>query len=70
LDTTNTDNNSEMKREAEQYMLHRMAEVHNFLVMWQCSQNLHVTLKKSHAQNMQLTAVGYDSDTEELVKES
>ena len=40
LDTTNTENNSEMKKEAEERKLHRMAKVHDFLEMWQGSQNL------------------------------
>jgi len=39
LDTTNTGNDSEMKKEAEERKLHRMAKVHNFLEMWQGSQN-------------------------------
>jgi len=33
LDTTNTENDSEMKKEAEERKLHRMAKVHNFLEM-------------------------------------
>jgi hypothetical protein len=51
LDTTNTENDSEMKKEAEERTLHRMAKIHDFLEMWQGSQNLHVTEKKSRAQN-------------------
>jgi len=39
-DTTNTENELEMKNEAEERKLHRMAKVHNFLKMWQGSQNL------------------------------
>jgi hypothetical protein len=27
--------------------------------MWQGSQNLHATQKKSHAQNKQMTTIGY-----------
>ena len=34
LDPDSTDNDMEMKREAEEKMLHRMAKVHNFLEMW------------------------------------
>jgi len=34
LDTTNTENDSEMKKEAEEPKLHRMAKVHDFLEMW------------------------------------
>jgi len=65
-----TENHLEMKREAEDRELHRMAKVHDFLEIWQGSQNLHATQNESHAQNKQMTAVGYDSDTEEIVKES
>jgi hypothetical protein len=60
----------EMKREAEQKKLHRMAKVHDFLEMWQGSQNLRATQKESRAQNKQMTAVGYISDTEEIVNAS
>jgi len=70
LDTTNTENDSEMKKEAEERKLHRIVKVHDFLEMWQGSQNLHATQMESHAQNMQMTAVGYISDTEEIVKAS
>jgi len=59
-----------MKREAEEQKLHRMAKVHDFLEMWQGSQNLRATQKESRAQNKQITAVGYISDTEEIVKAS
>jgi len=47
-----------------------MAKVHDFLEMWQGSQNLRATQKESRAQNKQMTAVGYISDTEEIVKAS
>jgi len=57
LDTTNTENNSEMKKEAEERKLHRMAKVHDFLEMWQGSQNLCATQKESRAQNKQMTAI-------------
>jgi len=70
IDTTNTENDSEMKKEAEERKLHRMAKVHDFLEMWQGSQNLRATQKESRAQNKQMTAVGYVSDTEEIVKAS
>jgi hypothetical protein len=59
-----------MKKEAEERKLHRMAKVHNFLEMWQGSQNLHATQNESRAQNKQTTAVGYISDPEEIVKAS
>jgi len=70
LDTMNTDNDSEMKKEAEERKLHRMAKVHDFLEMWQGSQNLRATQKESRAQNKQMTAVGYISDPEVIVKAS
>jgi len=66
----NTDNDSEMKKEAEERKLHRMAKVHDFLEMCQGSQNLRATQKESRAQNKQMTAIGYISDTEEIVKAS
>ena len=68
LDTPNTDNDSEMKREVEGSKLHRMGQVHHFLEMWQCSPNLCSTQKESRARNKQMTAVGNMSDTEEIVK--
>jgi len=70
LDTANTEDNSEMKKEAEERKLHRMAKVHDFLEMWQGSQNLCATQKESRAQNKQITAVRYLLDTEEIVKAS
>jgi hypothetical protein len=59
-----------MKKEAEERKLHRMAKVDDFLEMWQGSQNLRPTQKESRTQNRQMTAVGYISDTEEIVKAS
>jgi len=47
LDTMNTENDSEMKTEAEERKLHRMAKVHDFLEMWQGSQNVRATQKES-----------------------
>ena len=70
LDRSETDNNLESKREAQERTLHIMAKVHDFLDMWQGRQNLRTTQKNSRAQNMQMTAVGYTSDTEEIVKAS
>jgi len=54
LDTLNTENDTEMKKEAEERKLGRMAKVHDFMVMWQGSQNLHATQKKSRAQYKQM----------------
>jgi len=70
LDPTNTENDSEMKQEAEERKLHRMAKVHDFLEMWQGSQNQLATQKESRAENKQRTAIGYISDTEEIVEAS
>jgi hypothetical protein len=70
LDTMNTENDSEMKQEAEERKLPRMPKVHDFLQMWQGSQNLRGKQMKSHAQNKQMTAVRYISDMEEIVKAS
>jgi len=70
LDTTNTENDLEMKSEAEEKKLHRMAKVHDFLEMWQGSQNLCATQKEFHCQNKQMTAVGYISDAREMVNPS
>jgi len=47
-----------------------MAKVHDFLEMWQGSQNLCGTHQITCTQNMQITAVGYISDTEEIVRSS
>jgi len=70
LDTLNAENDSEIKKEAEERTLHRMAKVHDFLEMWQGSQNLCATQTESRTRNMQMTAVGYISDTEAIVKAS
>jgi predicted nuclease of predicted toxin-antitoxin system len=45
-----------------------MAKVHGFLEMWQDSKILRSTQKAAHAQNPQMTAMGYISDSEETVK--
>jgi hypothetical protein len=59
-----------MKKEAEERKLHRMAKVHDFLEMWQGSQNLCATQKESRTHNKQMTAVEYILDTKEIVKSS
>jgi len=53
----NTENESEMKNEVEKIKLHRMAKVHDFVEIWQGSQNLRATQKKFRAQNWQMTTV-------------
>jgi len=70
FDTPHTENDSEMKKEAEERKLHRMAKVHDFLEMWQGSHNLRATQKESRAQSKRMTAVGYISDTEESINAS
>jgi hypothetical protein len=70
LDTTNTENNLEMTKDAEQSKLHPIAKVHDVLEMWQGSNNLHATQKESSAQNHQISAVGYIFDTEDDIKAS
>jgi hypothetical protein len=70
LDTMNIENDSEMKKEVAERKLQRMAKVHDLLEMWQGSKNLGATQKKSRAQNKQIPAVGYISDTEEIFKAS
>ena len=69
-DTMNTENDTEMKKEVEERKLHRMAKVHDFPEMWQGRHNLRGTQEESRAQNMQMTAVGYILDTEEIVNAS
>jgi hypothetical protein len=66
----NTENDSELKKEAEERKLHGMAKVLQILETWQGSQNRCATQEESRAQNKQMTAVGYISDTEEIVKAS
>jgi hypothetical protein len=70
LDTTNTQNNSEKKKAVEERKLHRLAKVHDFVEMWQGNQYLRAAQKESHTKNKQITAVGYISDMEEIVKAS
>jgi hypothetical protein len=70
LDTPHTENDSEMKKEAEERKLHKMANVHNVLDMWQGSQNLRAIQKESRAQNKEMATTGYISDTEESIKAS
>ena len=48
----------------------QLAKVHDFLEIWQGSQNLPATQKKSRIQNKQMTAVGYILEKEEIIKAS
>jgi 5'-deoxynucleotidase YfbR-like HD superfamily hydrolase len=70
LNTTNTEHNSEIKKQLEERKLQRMAMVHDMLEMWQGSQNLSATKGECHAQYKQMTAIGYISDMEQLVNAS
>jgi len=70
LDRSETDNILEMKRVAEERLLHGMAKVHNILDMWLGSHNRHTIHEESRAQNKQITAVGYISDTEDSIRAS
>jgi hypothetical protein len=63
FDTTNTENDSEMKNQVEERKLHRIAKLHDFWEMWQGSQNLHAAQKESRPQSNQMTTIGYISDT-------
>jgi hypothetical protein len=47
-----------------------VAKVHELLEMWQGGQNLRATKEKSRAQHNQMTAQGFISDTEDVVKAS
>jgi len=70
LDTRQIENILELSKEVEEWILHRMAKVNNFLEMWQSSHRLYATQKESRTQNKQMTAVGYISDTEQIIKAS
>jgi len=66
----NTENYSKIKKEVQETKFHTIAEVHDLLEMWHHSKNLHATQKESHTQNMLMTTIGYNSDTEEIVQAS
>jgi len=70
LDTAYSGNDSDMKRDVKESKLHWMAKVHNFLEMWQGSQNLCATQKESHDQNMPMTDIEFILYTEEIFKVS
>jgi len=70
LNTTKTENDSEMEKMAKERILHRMAKVYDVLEVWQGSQMICATLKEPRAHNKQMTVVGYISHTEEIVKAS
>jgi len=70
MDTRNTENDTEMKKEAEEWQLHTMAKIHDCLEMWRGCQNLRATQKESGTHNKRMTTVRYISDTEEILKAS
>jgi hypothetical protein len=70
LDMTKTDNHLELKKVVEEWKLHRMTKVHNFLEMWQGSQNLCTIQKESCTQIKQMIPVGHISDMKEIVRVS
>ena len=69
-DTTNTENDVEIIKEADEKKLSSMAKVHKILKMLHVTPNLCATQKESCAHNRKVTAVAYISDTEEIVKVS
>jgi len=70
LHTLNTENDLVIQRTAEESKLHWMVKVHDFLEMWQGSQNLRATQKESHTPNMHMSVVVYISDAEAIVTAS
>jgi DNA polymerase IIIc chi subunit len=67
MDTTEAEHDIELKRDAEESKWHTMTNVHDFVEMWQCSQNPHATQQELRAQHKQMTAEGYILDTENIV---
>jgi hypothetical protein len=66
-DTKEIENHLELMNEVEDKTFHRVANVYDIWEMWQGSQNLRATLKKSSTQNKQMIAVSYVTDTEEIM---
>jgi len=65
-----TENNLEIKTEAEERKLHRTSKVYDFLEMWHRSHNWYTIEKKSDFQNKQMSGLGHIWDTDEIVKTS
>jgi hypothetical protein len=63
-----SDNDLELNHEAEESKVLSVAMVYNNLELWQGSQHLNATMTESHAQNTQVTAVGYSANTKEVLK--
>jgi len=71
LDSTNLKNRLKMKwAQEEERKLQWTMKVDDILEMWQGSENLGATQKKSCPQNRQMTAMRYISDDKEIVKAS
>jgi len=70
LDTTNPENDPDMKKAAGEIKLHTMAKVRYILEMRQSSELLRATQKQSRAHTMQMTAEEYISDMQEIAKAS
>jgi len=68
LDTTKTESHLELKSESEKRLLNRMTMVHNIFEMWRDSPNEYATQKESSAHNKHITAKGYFSKAEEIIK--
>jgi hypothetical protein len=67
LDTSNTEQATHIKNEAEDRNSHRIAMRHDFLEVWQGSQILCLTQKESRAEIKQMTTIGFISDMEDTV---
>jgi len=57
LDTMDTENHLELKKEVEERKFHRIAKVHDFLELWQGSQKQLASQKESRTQNKRMTGV-------------
>jgi len=51
LDTTDTETDLELNKQVEEWKLHKMAKLDNFLEMWQGTQNLHAIQKEYCTHN-------------------
>ena len=69
-DSMERKNELDLKRQVEEWKLHRVAKVHASSEMWQGSQNLCPTPKESPSHNKHMASIGYISTTEEIVKAS
>jgi len=58
-----------MEIQVEEMLMHQMANIHDVLEMLPRCQNLHATQNKPRHHNKQMTALGYISETEEIMQE-